>query len=133
MDDQLASHCEWVVDPSPQSLWPCWVTRAEGQDHLTWESSAEDGTAQPVRGARLYDLEQVPGPLLASISLSGQMEGGVLWYESIALEPYLLSIPSPCWEGGTELGLHLGLQRPPQRGLLREGAQNTGSSGSSQQ
>ena len=72
----------------------------------------------------MYDLEQVPGPLLASISLSGQREGGVLWYESIALEPYLLSIPSPRWEGGTELGLHLGLQRPPQRGLLREGAQH---------
>ena len=53
------------------------------------------------------------------------MEGGVLWYESIALEPYLLSIPSPCWEGGTELGLHLGLQR----GLLREAAQNTGGGG----
>lgn len=71
----------------------------------------------------MYD--QVPGPVLASISLSGQMEGGVLWYESIALEPYLLSIPSPCWEGGTELGLHLGLRK----GLLREAAQNTGGGG----
>ena len=71
----------------------------------------------------MYDLEQVPGPLLASISLSGQREGGVLWYESIALEPYLLSIPSPRWEGGTELGLHLGLQRPPQRGSSTQGAQ----------
>ena len=76
-----------------------------------------------MHGARLYDLEQVPGPLLASISLSGQREGGVLWYESIALEPYLLSIPSPRWEGGTELGLHLGLQRPPQRGSSTQGAQ----------
>lgn len=54
----------------------------------------------------MYDLEQVPGPVFASISLSGQMEGGVLWYESIVLEPYLLSIPSPRWEGGIELSLH---------------------------
>lgn len=75
-----------------------------------------------MHGARLYDLEQVPGPVLASISLSGQMEGGVLWYESIVLEPYLLSIPSPRWEGGIELSLHLRLQR----GLPREGAQTQG-------
>lgn len=80
--------------------------QGRGQDHFS-SPLQKTGQLSRIRGAGLYD--QVPGPVLASMSLSGQMEGGVLWYESVLWNLIFCLSPSPCWEGGTEVGLHLGL------------------------